>query len=1272
MAGSLILLTVFLLLFASTQPGEGILRRIIQGQLSSAMHQNARIGKLETNVLSRLRLEDISVPASDTAKTGVKIGSVELRYSLPPLLRRTIGIDSVHVESVDIDLVKGSAEGYNLELLDSLVSRREDAREPSGGGGGWRVETGMIRVEGADISYSDLSVPVTFRLNQISLRTGASPDGGRYIFARNGSGMVRFRDFATASVLLFSRAEVRDGRILSDSTSLSVDSLFLSAAGSVRISGEYRTDIDLKLNGRPSDLLNRMAKRFHPDLPAVTGPVTVEAEFNGPISSPEGNIRISAGKLDYRGLNFTDTRIAAGRYGDTLSVDTLVTEFAGGTVSAEGAVIAADSLKGSAALFLESLRLDKISGSLPENRKSIGGTVSGSVNVDLDGASWRGWRAEAGLTVETLSYESSRAQKLELLAGYADKRLSMDLRHEGADLKGSVSLGDSALEGSFRADIERLELLSVFPGLGEISGSGHFQADIEGLYGNPSVRAGMRLKDVSARGIEIDTLSFQGSLRKNRVKLDSLCIYQDKLLIKAAGDFDRETSEAVFSAGLFSGSPASFSRDSAVVPERLLDLCSRPLSYNPEGYLNAEFSLPEDSPFHFRGSGRGVELGSVFQAISDSTEVAGTAGFDLTVRGPLDSLTADLNLEVTDPVYREVRFDSLLITGSFDRGDLKVNRINLSRAGQLVRGSLNMILEKDSSMYWKPTPGSATSGEIETENFDLGVLNTVLPKGKKVEGMVWVNLKWDGTIYHPNPAGSLRVESASFAAEGKEATPVTDIYIDMAVSDSLLTLRRARAMAGGMPVSVKGKAVISPEDRLDIDLTAGIAGVRALHAKGVLSGDELNMDLWIDSLDLAVLEPMAGQLERIEGIVSGRVHLNGPRANPEITGTVTARGVELLPSVLDRPLTGGFLTAEFDGSRIRIDTLSAGLGEGSIELSGSAAVDTSGISDISMFIAGERLGFIMNENLEVHIDSLSLGWEPDGEYYRLKGSMDPGMIKYSRDIQPASLMPFSRDVREVDTEMPELFARTRLEINISGADSIWIDNNLARLRVSPDISISGFISQPNLSGRLAVKEGYIIYLDRKFKFEEGVAIFADPGRINPDINFRAASEVTTYQRTESIDYIITFKVTGTAEDPTVELSSQPPLPRPDILSILTLGATRAQLAGETGEVLRQRGEVLASNRISSYAGGKLGQALGLDRVTVTGNIFEPEGRSSPELIVTEEFAEGVTVTYRTRVGHLNEQRVELNWDLSKHWTVGGTTTRSGSSSISLTYSMRFR
>jgi autotransporter translocation and assembly factor TamB len=264
--------------------------------------------------------------------------------------------------------------------------------------------------------------------------------------------------------------------------------------------------------------------------------------------------------------------------------------------------------------------------------------------------------------------------------------------------------------------------------------------------------------------------------------------------------------------------------------------------------------------------------------------------------------------------------------------------------------------------------------------------------------------------------------------------------------------------------------------------------------------------------------------------------------------------------------------------------------------------------------------------------------------------------------------------------LPPFMEQTRLDIRVRETDQLWVDNNLARLRLHTDMRIIGSPVKPNFSGRVNVEEGYVLYLDRKFEIKTGNIMFLDPNRLNPELELRAESSVTSYQATEASKYLITFSVTGTMEEPVINLTSQPPLDKPDIVSLLTVGATRSELLGKEGngqaggakDVLKSRAGSLASQQISGYLGRKAGDFLGLDQVTVEGNLFQPEGLSQARVLASKRISERVAVTYSTTVGHLNDQSFRLDYKLSKRFSLEGQTDQRGRSSANLKYRLLFR
>ncbi|MDZ7860925.1 MAG: translocation/assembly module TamB domain-containing protein [Candidatus Krumholzibacteriota bacterium] len=1259
--GGLILLIAVLLIFATLPPGEDILRRVIQGRVSAITHQETLIGDLETDIISRLIIRDINIPAPDSIGGGVKIGAVELNYRLKPLLNRKVIIDSIKIRSPRLNIVRDSTGGYNLPLLNSLLAPPEDSlRETAVQGGRWNIEAGAVRITGADISYIDRLVPVNFRLGQILFLAGSPGSGhtGRSARIKIGTGMMKYQTLPEIPFSFFYSGEISEGLIVSDSTRLAVGGFILSVTGSVETDGEYLSDLQLGLQGEPLPVISQIMESLELPVDKIGGRLSAAANLKGPLSFPRGDARVVLPEIHYRGLVFKDCLLKVRGGPDTLAVDTLRAAAAEGVILADGFLSYSDGLKGRADLAFSSVRTENIWAIFREPPSPLRSGLEGHVSLDLNGPRWQEWDVTAEVQSRGTRYMSRPFEDTELSLRLRDRRLNLDFSQEYCRVTGNVILGDSTLEGSVDAGIDRLELLAELLDAGQLSGMMTAKMDIEGTYGSPDLKAEIKAESLQVRGVFLDALYCMGRMEGTEIFLDSLSCGRDSLLVRAAGYFDRISASGRLSACLYDSGRGRVA-DSADWPE--------PTDIGKSaGCLDLDFSFPQTGSFYLKGSGRGMDIDALASAVSDTITAGGVAEFEVTARGPVDSLRAGLRLEVERPSCRGVRMDSLRLDSSFENGILRVEKVYLKRAAQSLRGQLYMELAEDDSGGWTVTPGSPTSGRIDVEQFNLEQFGSLFPEGWSIKGLAWIDLDWDGIIFDPKPEGSLRVESAAWGRAGEEAQSVSGINISGTLADSVFILDTAEANVNGTPVSLNGSATLIPENRLKIDLRGGMEAAQVFTARGILSREEQDLNIEMDSLNVRIFEPFVPGVKLTKGQLFASVHLSSTPEKNDITGNIRGRGLEIQPQALDRPVTKGRFLAEFDGGTIRMEALSARLGGGVITGSGYANLDTTGISDISMLLHGRRVGFVINHDLEVNIDSLDVFWERDGAYYKLGGNIDPGKIRYTRNFHPASIMPWTRKTKEVETELPPLLARTRMEIKIAGADEIWIDNNLAHLRSAADLSISGFLADPGISGRLVLEEGYILYLDRKFEVGEGVAFFSDPAEINPDIIFRAVTNVTTYRQTESAEYRISLEITGKAQDPIIKLTADPPLQRSDIVSLLTLGATRAQLTGDTGNVLKDRGKVLASRQITGYAGRKLEKTLGLDRVTVTGKILKPE------LIMAKKVSEGVTVTYQTTVGHLNEQRINLNWELSRRWMVEGSTSRSGDSSASLTYSLRFR
>ena len=108
------------------------------------------------------------------------------------------------------------------------------------------------------------------------------------------------------------------------------------------------------------------------------------------------------------------------------------------------------------------------------------------------------------------------------------------------------------------------------------------------------------------------------------------------------------------------------------------------------------------------------------------------------------------------------------------------------------------------------------------------------------------------------------------------------------------------------------------------------------------------------------------------------------------------------------------------------------------------------------------------------------------------------------------------------------------------------------------------------------------------------------------------------------------------------------------------------------EVLRERAELYSSQRISSYATRKVGTFLGLEEMSIEGNLFT-FGRSwGPQLLASKKISDRVALSYKTTVGHINDQSIRLNYQLSKYFSLQGQTDQKGRSAIDLLYGIKFK
>jgi translocation and assembly module TamB len=242
---------------------------------------------------------------------------------------------------------------------------------------------------------------------------------------------------------------------------------------------------------------------------------------------------------------------------------------------------------------------------------------------------------------------------------------------------------------------------------------------------------------------------------------------------------------------------------------------------------------------------------------------------------------------------------------------------------------------------------------------------------------------------------------------------------------------------------------------------------------------------------------------------------------------------------------------------------------------------------------------------------------------------------------------------------------TRIDIRFHGKDSILFDNNLAKMPLDVDVFLRGTVNQPQLLGRIEARKGSVYFRKNEFKILHASADFVDPNRMNPVLDIQAEIQVRQYR--------IRLAVTGTADRAVVALLSDPSLPDADILALLALGKTSAELKGKETDVGMSEAYYFATGQLQDMVESRARRLTGVDRFQVDPYVNKGDV-TVPRVTVGKEIVqEKLYVTYSSNVGStMPEQIFRIEYILNRHFSLVGDWDELGNTGADIKYRFEFK
>jgi hypothetical protein len=394
--------------------------------------------------------------------------------------------------------------------------------------------------------------------------------------------------------------------------------------------------------------------------------------------------------------------------------------------------------------------------------------------------------------------------------------------------------------------------------------------------------------------------------------------------------------------------------------------------------------------------------------------------------------------------------------------------------------------------------------------------------------------------------------------------------------------------------------------------------------------------------------------------------IDGPLAQPRFSGSATIADGRIrhfsIPNSLDA-ING---TIRFDASGIRLDEVAATMGGGRVQFGGRIGFDGYVPTALDVTARGVDMHLRVPEGVRSVVDADlwlrgALGSPTLGGTVTVKSAL------WNRRVDtPGSIFDLaSRRTGSAAGPGSGEAAPTvplKFELQLLMPSTLRVENNLARMVASADLTLRGTYDRPVVAGHADVERGEVTFEGRRYRITHGTMDFTNPTRIEPFFDVEAETNVRVPGQT----YRVTVAFAGTSEQLRPTLNSDPPLPTSDVLALLFSDAQRngpQSVAPELRalqnptqtqtDIITTRATQAITGSLSSEVGKVVEQTFGVDTFQLTPSFIDPYSQQTSRLNPTARLTIGkrisdrVYLTFSRSLGtSINDQIVLLEYEES--------------------------
>ena len=1178
--------------------------------VSSLTNQGFTIGSIEGDILRGIILRDVSFEIE--GQPFIETDEIFIDYSLPLLLdssmlfSKVVSLDEVSITGLQIYLVHNEDGTWNFEKLGAWEEEKDREESPQ-----WNVFIQNAILTQARIRIDDrVKKEVTdLKSDRIDLTIKMFKIDERIeIELRKSNLGILFQD--TDSDILYlddisGRATYTKGKGVDK---FDLKSLNFNLGDAEIVVKGFATNLK-----HPEFTLKATAKNF--GLKESIGNINMELVANGDYENyrylkASGKLKLVDSTLRGESLQGAIDVIKVDGSNITLKGGKINTDFGGvsfaGNLDLEEMLAEGTNNKLDINVTIDSLQASRVlemvekSEALKENEvieervnSILDANLNASFNIKGDWNKRRDLQTQIDLA--GLSLTGSNVGELNVSGSIqiTGSNLDYDLNTSFVKTDLAFLLKDEHYKSSINSN---LNLKGSVPFEGDsLSG---FQGSIKGEI-LPSTLFGLNIKEGKV----------QASYKEGVLQIKSLFVDSDELTLKASGNFSNEGSKGIkydvdirdlsalssfigdFDVNGFlklSGSlKGDFARPRIILSARGSEFRDDKGSFIiKEVYLSGDSFLSfKDPRLHVKGNIKGAEING--KRIKSAT-------FQADSRGEL----IDGSLTVLGAFNTRYKMDFRLTQLNKDETKLEISKINLNFQKEVLKNKtpvyLSIFKDKVSissfNLYHKDNYiiGAADlgfdgglEGSLELKKLNLNDVSQLLNLFFPLKGQLTGKIDLDTSLKYLNIKTDIIATNLEFMNFKSD-----ELILSLLVSKSGIDFN--------LNITDKSQKILTVSGKSNIDLSSA-------NLKDSYKQATIDVSVLSDGIDISPLAAFNPELQKIDGKLKIDVSAFGIGESPNVSGKVEVEDVKFKVFSLRNEIEIPHAVMDLGGDYgiLQPVIINTGEGEGIFE----GRVD---LRDLSYTGKGTMKGLLVKSNpddvtanLDGKIDIKGQGFKAfiDGNITarNVKAIVPEKPVKYIENIQFV-------DDRNIQAEefiftgkgpVDYFIEYIAMDIDVDIPTNSWVKGSGANIEVEGKLNVKKNYGELYvISGNIDVVRGEYHFMGKLFNIEGGTVSFRGKEIVNPFLDVRALYEVSSVR--------VFINVTGTAEKPRIQLTSDPPLDENEIVSYLVFGTSSENLSTDDRISFQEKaGEVLGTMAVGEIR-EMFGEEFALDVITIKG------------------------------------------------------------------------